>query len=163
MFNPPQVIKRLPFLLIYFTLIACNLNTSTEISRQSPAQFSVNNVEVNRVITPQNLTRLKLKNAKCIQEQIGDGNLGPSDFRTFCALTVAPKDIDVLRETLSPLNLPDDAAQYGEPRKTVPWWLSEVEFKTLELFKPGLLAYRANGWTGLSPKTGKIYLFGFTQ
>jgi hypothetical protein len=163
MFNSSQAIKRLPLLLFYFTLIACNLNTSTEVSRQSPAQFSVSNVDVDRFITSQNLTRLKLKNARCIQEQIGDGNLGPSDFRTFCVLTVASKDIAALRETLSPLNLPDDAAQYGEPRKAVPWWLSEAEFKTLELFKPGLLAYRANGWTGVSSKTGKIYLFGFTQ
>jgi hypothetical protein len=163
MFNSSQIKRQLPFILLYFTLIACNLNTTTELSKPSLAKFSVRTVEVSRLIDKSNLKRLNPTDSKCLEEQMGDGYLGPSDYSTFCVLTATPKTIATFRQTLSPLHLPDDSAQYAAPRKAVNWWLSELEFKQLELFRPGLFTYRTNGWTGLSPQTGKVYIFGFTQ
>lgn len=163
MFNSSQIIRQLPFILLYFTLIACNLNTTTELSKQSLAKFSVRTVDVSHLIDKTSLKRLNPKNSMCLEEQMGDGYLGPSDYATFCVLTATPKAIAAFRQALSPLHLPHDSTQYAAPRKAVDWWLSEPEFKQLELFKPSLLTYRTNGWTGLSPQTGKVYIFGFTQ
>lgn len=155
--------KRLPAILICFLLTACDQSASRKKSKETIPYTSERIVEISHLIDKQKLLHLNPKSSQCIEEQIGDGYLGPSDFFIFCVLSVAPKDITSLRHTLSPLQTDGTSTHYATPRKKVDWWLSEAEFKKLELFKPELLLYRQNGWTGISASTGKIYFFGFTQ
>lgn len=94
-----------------------------------------------------------------LEESIGDGNLGPSDFRSFGFIQVDPRDVSLWIKTLEPLREP---AQYGAPGQYRDWWVAREDFASLRFFEPGPLTGRHQGWIGISPKTGRIYLFTFT-
>ncbi|MFZ1386416.1 MAG: hypothetical protein WBP46_00140 [Thiolinea sp.] len=95
-----------------------------------------------------------------LEEQVGDGVLGPSDYQAFYVLKVAPQDIPQWLNLLTPLEYP---AQYAEPSQAREWWLDHSTFDALQFFKPGSLTGRLNGWVGISQETGHIYIFTFTM
>ncbi|HPY40824.1 MAG TPA: hypothetical protein PLM98_09910, partial [Thiolinea sp.] len=95
-----------------------------------------------------------------LEEQRGDGVLGPSDYQAFYVLKVAPQDIAQWIKLLTPL---EESAQYAEPSQTREWWLDRSTFAELQFFKPGSLTGRLNGWVGISQETGHIYIFTFTM
>lgn len=87
-----------------------------------------------------------LLDAHFLEEQTGDGRLGPSDFAAFYALTVAPADLPAWRAALP------------QPQ---PWWVGEDALDSLEFYSPKLLTGSSNGWVGLAPD-GRIFVYVFT-
>jgi hypothetical protein len=155
-----MVLKRGSFLALCFGQFACNPIFPNQSSKESTIPTTQRIVELSKLIEKQTTLPSPIKDSHCIEEKVGDGNLGPSDFFTYCAISVALSDIPAWRKKLSPLQPPNIPARYAVPRKTVSWWPSVTEFK---LFEPSLITGRANGWTGISPQAGKVYVFGFTN
>jgi hypothetical protein len=104
-----------------------------------------------------------LRDAYFVEDQLGDGKLGPSDFQAFYRLTVAPKDLPTWRAAMSPLDSAAMAPSYAAPRDPRAWWLSPEDFKALAFYNPASLTPRRNGWIGVHPMSGVIYIFTFTQ
>ena len=100
-----------------------------------------------------------LLDAHFLEEQIGDGVLGPSDYRSFSCLKVAVQDLAQWLQLLTPLN---EKVPYITPNKSYAWWINQRDFAGLQFFEPnGLIGY-AQGWIGIDQKTGSIYIFTFT-
>jgi len=107
-----------------------------------------------------------LLDAHFIEEQTGDGRLGPSDFRTFFALTVAPADLAAWRDALSEPKTwnhfsNDDDIRRAAPKKAQPWWVSGADLGALEFYSPQPLTGRFNGWVGIAPD-GRVFVYSFT-
>ena len=95
-----------------------------------------------------------------VEEQTGDGTLGPSDFRAFCVLEVAAQDIEQWTQLLAPLAA---TPEYAAPAQARGWWITPGPFTSLQFYTPDKLTGRVHGWIGVSPQTGRIYIFTFTM
>ena len=107
-----------------------------------------------------------LLDANFVEEQSGDGRLGPSDFKSFYALKIATADIPVWKSALSkskPANTfsNDDQIKHAAPKDAQPWWANAVDISKLEFFSPQSLTGNANGWIGIAPD-GRIFIHVFT-
>jgi hypothetical protein len=108
-----------------------------------------------------------LLDAHFVEEQTGDGRLGPSDFKAFYALTVAPADLPAWRAALSESKTwnrfaNDEDIRRAAPKKAQPWWVSVADLGTLEFYSPQSLTGRFNGWVGIAPD-GRIFVYSFTM
>ena len=103
-----------------------------------------------------------LLDAQFVEEKIGDGVLGPSDFFAFYALTVPAADLPAWRAALAASPVVNGPAAYAAPKAAAPWWASKADFGKLELFGPKSLTGRFNGWVGLAPD-GRIFIYAFTM
>ena len=103
-----------------------------------------------------------LLDAQFVEEQVGDGVLGPSDFFAFYALTVPAADLPAWRAALAPSPVLNGPAAYASPKAPTAWWLKPAEFGKLELFSSKPLTGRVNGWVGLAPD-GRIFIYAFTM
>jgi hypothetical protein len=102
-----------------------------------------------------------------VEEETGDGMLGPSDFKAFYALTVAPADLPAWKTALAkskPANTFSNAEEIkrAAPKKAQPWWVNADEVGNLEFFSPQSLTGNANGWAGIAPD-GRIFVYVFTM
>ena len=100
--------------------------------------------------------------AHFVEEQIGDGRIGPSDFSSFCALTVAPDDLAAWRSALQPIESQNTPPKLVDPKQAQPWWVTPNDFSTLEFYSPKSLTGRYNGWVGIAPD-GRIFVYSFTM
>ena len=78
-----------------------------------------------------------LLDAHFIEEQTGDGRLGPADFKAFYALTVAPADLPAWRDALSKSKTWNDDSNDAHVKREVPkkaqsWWVSGGDLGVLE-------------------------------
>jgi hypothetical protein len=103
-----------------------------------------------------------LLDAHFVEEQTGDGKLGPADFAAFYALTVAPADLPAWHAALAAIPVVNSGGSYAAPKKAQPWWVSEPDFKKLNLCGPKSLTGRVNGWVGIAPD-GRIFIYAFTM
>ncbi|CAN1209771.1 hypothetical protein TUMEXPCC7403_06070 [Tumidithrix helvetica PCC 7403] len=116
--------------------------------------------DVSAILTKHKAPPSAILDAHFVEEQIGDGNLGPSDFRAFYVLEVAPQDVPRWMQLLTPLtNKPD----YNAPAEFKNWWIARDVFPSLEFYKPDALTGRMHGWIGISRWKGRIYIFTFTM
>ncbi len=104
-----------------------------------------------------------LLDAHFLEERIGDGELGPSDFVSFAALSVAPADVARWRASLPPLDSLQDRPRFVTPKQPRAWWLRAADFPSLEFFSPATVTRRATGWVGVHGASNTIYIFTFTQ
>ena len=109
----------------------------------------------------------QLLDAHFVEEQTGDGLLGPSDFKAFYALTVAPADLPAWRAVLSKSKTwnwfaNDEDIKRAAPKKTQPWWVNGADLGALEFYGPHSLTGSANGWVGIAPD-GRIFIHVFTM
>ncbi|WP_225886993.1 hypothetical protein [Nodosilinea nodulosa] len=116
--------------------------------------------EVSAIITKHQAPPTAILDAYFLEEQIGDGILGPSDFRTFYVVEVAPQDVARWTMLLTPL---EATAEYSAPAQPPAWWIAQDALGSLQFYKPDLLTGSANGWVGVEPQTGRIYVFTFTM
>ncbi len=160
-FIESHLMFRLVLIVCLFALTACSSSSAPkssvyEITGSSTARVA----RVSAIITKYNALPSAIVDARFVEEQIGDGIFGPSDFRSFCFLEVAPQDISQWTQILIPLG---SAAEYNAPAQLRDWWVSRDSFAALQFYKPDILTGRVDGWIGISPKTGRIYIFTFTM
>jgi hypothetical protein len=103
-----------------------------------------------------------LLDAQFIEEKVGDGVLGPSDFFAFYALTVPTADISAWRRALAASPVDKGTEGYAAPKAAVSWWVSKEDYQKLELFGPKSLTGRSHGWVKLS-SDGRIFIYAFTM
>jgi hypothetical protein len=146
-------------------LSSCNRPATTNPTATSPKIVEVTGTQKERVsavsaiITKFQALPTAIIDAHSIQEQIGDGYLGPSDFRSFSLVVVAPRDVTQWHEQLKPIaNKPE----YAQPDRSCSWWVSPAAFNSLQFYQPGALTHGRQGWVGISRQTGRIYIFSFT-
>lgn len=100
-----------------------------------------------------------LQNANFLEEQIGDNQLGPSDYRSFGMLEIKPDDLSAWRNQLLPLKVRPD---YVAPQASKEWWVNAADYSSLELYKLRPYTQRLYGWIGIDTKANKIYIYTFT-
>ncbi|MDZ4286754.1 MAG: hypothetical protein U0984_02285 [Prosthecobacter sp.] len=147
----------------------CSLLTITACHRGNAPQTSVNEITgsnservlaISAIIGKHKVLPTGLGNAYFVEEKIGDGILGPSDFRTFYLLEIAPWDSGQWLKILTPMA---EVPKYALPVRPCHWWLAESEFHSLQFYQSDTLTGRIHGWIGVSPKTGRIYIFTYTM
>jgi hypothetical protein len=94
-----------------------------------------------------------------VEEKIGDGEFGPSDYRSFYRLDIASGDITQWQSILSPLAT---TPNYATPSQPYDWWLPGDDFATLLFYAPDTLTGSLNGWIAIDPANGQIYIYTFT-
>ena len=140
----------------------------TACSPKGPAEASheINGAQAERVAAVSALLSKRaplpspMVDAHFVEEQTGDGQLGPSDFAAFYALTVAPADLAAWRSALPEAQ--NSPPQYVAPKQARPWWLTEDDFRGLTFYSPKSLTGRSNGWVGIAPD-GRIFVYAFTM
>jgi hypothetical protein len=153
------------FRFISFTcLLALAACSRTNAPRTSHHEFTGSSSErvaaVTAIITKHKAPPTAMLDAQFLEEQTGDGNLGPSDFRAFHFVEVAPQDVARWTEVLTPLS---GTAEYNAPVQPREWWIARDAFASLQFYKPDILTGRVHGWIGVSQQTGRIYIFTFTM
>ena len=108
-----------------------------------------------------------LLDAHFVEEKTGDGRLGPSDIKSFYALTVATADLPAWKAALSKsksanMSSNEDEIKRAAPAKSEPWWVNGADLGKLEFYSPQALTGNANGWVGISAD-GRIYIHVFTM
>lgn len=143
-------------------LLACLLAACTP---ERSATHEVSGTQGERVAAVTRIIRKNaplpsaLSDAHFVEEQTGDGQLGPSDFRAFYALTVPVADLGAWRSALPATATPPE---FVAPRSAHPWWLSAEDLPNLTFYSPQPLTGRSNGWVGIAPD-GRIFIFTFTH
>lgn len=153
-------------LLILCAMTACSekpAESSREIDGTTAERVAAISKLLNRTVPLPS----SILDAHFVEEQIGDGRLGPSDFKAFCALTVSPADLPAWRAVLSKSTTwnhfsNDKEIKRAAPKKAQPWWINGVDLDALELYSPHSLTGRANGWVGIAPD-GRIFVYTFTM
>lgn len=147
-------------------LAGCNENTPTAKIPAKSSDYEVSGSINERIV---GVTKLLFKDknlaspildAQFVEEKLGDGELGPSDYRRFSMLQVAPQDLVKWTTLFEPLS---EQVAYVSPISKRSWWVEEGAFNKLAFFKPEALAGSTNGWVGVDRQTGQIYLFTFTM
>jgi hypothetical protein len=147
--------------LLLTSLVACGQPQPAP----SPAVFEATGTDAERVAEVSRLLRLAdpppspIAAAEYRQEQLGDGSLGPSDYRSFALIAVEPADLDQWRAMLTPRPAPPG---YVAPGSSTAWWPSSEQFGALEFYEPGPFGNTANGWVGIDSATGHVYVYSFT-
>lgn len=114
---------------------------------------------VTKLLVAQEPLPSPLQNAYFLEEQIGDNQLGPSDYASFGMLEINPTDLPAWRGKLLPLKVRPD---YVSPKTLPDWWVNPADYSSLELFKLRPYTQRIHGWIGIDPQTNKIYIYTFT-
>ena len=146
-------------------------NKQAERGGAHHSQFSTSEVEGSKAERVAAVTKIisrtapppsPILDAHFVEEKFGDGIFGPSDFRSFCALTVAPDDLAAWRSALKPIEQRIRPTKLDVPKQAQPWWVSPNDFRTLEFYSPKSLTGRYNGWVGIAPD-GRIFVYSFTM
>ncbi len=145
-------------LFLTFTLAACDFKRPDEVTGTLAERIKI----VSQIIANSTPLPSALLDANFVQEQTGDGKLGPSDFKSFGVLSVAPADLLAWRAVLARLEAHNTPAAYAAPKQVCPWWLSATEFSSLEFHSPKSLTGRVNGWVGIAPD-GRIFMCSFSM
>ena len=101
-----------------------------------------------------------IRSVEALEEQIGDGGLGPSDFRFFAKIVVQKEDVASWKSAAGPEL---SSGTYEAPQSAPLWWLAEGDFDGVTLHSPKTLFGRSNGWIGFSPDEQTIYVMTFTM
>jgi len=144
------------------SVIACSPRKAAESTHELLGTQAERIAAVTKMITRNSPLPSSLIDANFIEEQTGDGKLGPSDLASFCALNVAPADFPAWKAAQAPLEAKNMPAKYVAPKKTQSWWLPAGDFAGLEFYSPKSLTGRYNGWVGIAPD-GRIFLYSFTM
>ncbi|HEY2839159.1 MAG TPA: hypothetical protein VGJ26_08425 [Pirellulales bacterium] len=130
--------------------------STIELSGPGPERIG----KVTELIASHTTPPSPLLDAQLFQEKLGDGMLGPADYRTFWRVDVAPADVPKWTQALTPLaNQPS----YPAPSQHRDWWVSRQALGTLQFYEPKPLTGRQNGWIGVESQSGRIYIYTFTM
>lgn len=149
----------LPLLSLVCASLGCDSGTPTK-SHTVPGGPPERIAAVQRIIQQSGPLPGMIREAEIVEQQCGDGRLGPSDFTTFIRIKVDAADISKWKVPLQPAREKKD---FVTPREPVRWWVSEEEFHKLELYEPKALFGRTNGWVGFSSDQKTIYVMIYTM
>jgi hypothetical protein len=154
-------------LVLLLSLGACSPKPTAPSSYEVSGTPAERVAEVSKIVAKHSPLPSPLLDAHFTEEKIGDDRLGPADFKTFYALTVAPADLPAWKAALSqakPWNRfsNDDEIRRVVPTKAQPWWVNAADLGKLEFFSPHLLTGNANGWAAIAPD-GRIFVYVFTM
>jgi hypothetical protein len=151
--------KTILILVLAVVVVSCGKKSASNPPKQSVYEITGDKAQrivgVTKILSAKATLPSVLQDAFFLEEQTGDGQLGPSDFSTFCVVVVAMEEKGKWTAILTPMQT---SPEYSKPRQTNEWWISEQEFKSLEFFRPGPLSTRSIGWVGVSTNSGKIYI-----
>jgi hypothetical protein len=153
--------------VLAFSLTACGQKKAGAPAQEATGTKTERVAEITKRLGKSAPLPGPLIDANFVEEQTADGRLGPSDFKSFYALTVAPADLPAWKTALSkskPANAfsNDDEIKRAAPKEAKPWWVSAAEVGKLEYFSPHSLTGNANGWVGIAPD-GRIFVHVFTM
>ena len=157
----PTLMKTLALLLLC-SMGACSPKRPAESSREISGTQAERIAAVSKLVSKLAPMPSPLLDAHFVEQQTGDGRLGPSDFAAFYALTVAPADLAAWRSALRPIEAQNTPPKYVAPKQPLPWWLTHDGFLGLTFYSPESLTGRSNGWVGIAPD-GKIFVYAFTM
>ena len=154
------------FLLICWLLIAAcspissdeRITTYTSVTEISGTQAQ-RIAEISAMLAKTHTPPTPLLDAYFIEEEMGDGVLGPTDFRSFARLDIAPQDVAKWQALLTPLVA---TPEFAAPRQPYKWWLDQEGFASLQFYAPEAITSRANGWIAVDARHGHIYIFTYT-
>ncbi|MBE9061067.1 hypothetical protein [cf. Phormidesmis sp. LEGE 11477] len=150
----------------FVTLTACGQNSTI---RSRASQVSVYQIKGDRTERTASVSAILNENvapptaildANFLQQQLGDGEFGPSDYQTFYFVEVASQDIAQWIQLLTPLT---PSPNYIAPAQPIDWWITRDDFTTLQFYEPSALFGETHGWVGVSAQTGRLYIFTFTM
>lgn len=137
-------------------------------SDRTTVQFEVTEVsgtqeervaEISTILAKSQALPTPLSDAYFVEERIGDGVLGPSDYRSFARLDIAPQDVSKWQALLTLLSA---TPEFAAPRQAYEWWLAQEDFASLRFYAPNTITSRANGWVAVDAQHGRIYIFTYT-
>ena len=149
-------------LLLLCLMAACSPKRPAESSREISGTQAQRVATVSSLISKRAPLPSPILDAHFVEQQIGDGQLGPSDFAAFYALTVAPADLSAWRSALPTIETQNTPPKYVTPKQPRPWWLTHDDFLSLTFYSPESLTGRINGWVGIAPD-GRIFVYAFTM
>ena len=154
-------------ILMACSITACGEKNAQVASQETGGSQAERVAEITKMLGRSAPLPGPLLDAQFVEEKTGDGRLGPSDFKSFYALTVAPSDLPAWKAALSKSQAAnsfsnDDEIKRAAPKKAQAWWVSGADLGKLEFFSPHSLTGNANGWAGISPD-GRIYVHVFTM
>jgi hypothetical protein len=147
-------------LLLLCSMAACSPKRPAESTREIGGTQAQRVAAVSQLVSKHAPLPSPLLDAHFVEQQTGDGQLGPSDFFAFYALTVAPADLAAWRSALPPITAPKTSLNYASPKQPQSWWLTQEDFRRLEFYSPKSLTGRSNGWVGIAPD-GRIFVYAF--
>lgn len=159
--RPHSPMKLFPALLLCF-LTACSERHPAESTYEATGTQAQRVAEVSRLLSKRSPLPTQLLDAYFIEERIGDGRLGPSDFYAFYSLKIAPADLNAWRAVLPPIDLQSTTITYSSPKKRRTWWLTQNEFRDLTFYNPVTLTGRNDGWVAVTPD-GRVFVYAFTM
>ncbi len=150
-----------------FSMTACGQKNARIATHEVDGSQAQRVTEITKMLSRSAPLPGPLLDAHFVEEKTGDGRLGPSDFKSFYALTVAVADLPAWKAALSkskPANTFSNDAEIkrAAPAKAEPWWVNSADVGTLEFHSPQSLTGNANGWVGIAAD-GKIYIHVFTM
>jgi hypothetical protein len=164
--NRHNLLGRVIGVLLACALTACDSKEVRASTREVEGSEAERVAVISKMIGGTAPLPTQVLDAHFVEEQTGDGRLGPSEFAAFYALTVAPADLPAWRAALSQSKTwnhfaNDEVIKRAAPKKVRPWWVSGADLGRLEFHSPHSLTGRANGWVGIAPD-GRIFIYTFT-
>ena len=131
-------------LLLLCSMTACSPKRPAESSHEASGTQSERVAAVSPLISKRAPLPSPILDAHFVEEQTGDGQLGPSDFAAFYALTLAPTDLAAWRSALPTIEAQNTPPKYVTPKQPRPWWLTHDDFLRLTFYSPKSLTGRSN-------------------
>jgi hypothetical protein len=154
-----RVMSRKPFVLaVSFVLLTgeCRHEISEgEISGTTAERVAA----VKRVIESSAAVPSTIDDAHLFELQFGDGQLGPSDFRSYIWIKVSADNIAKWKSVLK--TSPYDPPAYDTPPSEPKWWLTRDEFEQLTKFDTFAM-FQRHGWIVVDGD-GNIFARTYTQ
>ncbi len=157
--------RRFLFLMVFSLLpSSCNDGKPKEL------RYEVDGTEAQRIEGVRNILQKNVAilptlilDPHFVQEQTGDGKLGPSDFRSFFAFRVPKGELGKWTSLFGDLKLSNDPPLFVSPKESETWWVSTDQFPGLRFYSPRALTGRSNGWIGVDFDSGEIFIYTFTM
>jgi hypothetical protein len=152
--------------MVRFVIIACMCALSAHNRHRAPKTL-IHEVagshpervaDIAAIITKHAAPPTAILDAHYVEERTGDDSAGPSDFRAFYLVEVVPQDLPLWTRLLTPLAA---QAEYAAPTEPRDWWIARAAFAKLQFYQSVPLTGLDQGWIGVSPETGHIYVFTF--
>ena len=150
---------RLVFLSAIMTFVTAGCSGPTNEIHEVTGTAAERAAGVSRVIKSHAAVPSDITDAHLIEQQFGDGQLGPADYRSFVWIKVSPDDIAKWKSALK--TPPTDSPAYDTPPTKPKWWLAESDYKKLTKYDSQALFDR-HGWIAIEDN-GNIYAHTYTQ